>query len=42
MKTNIDCGFGVSIETIKSDSANIHNLKSFGNNISNLGVKQYE
>ena len=40
MKTNIDCGFGVSIETIKSDSANIHNLKSNNQNVINLGVRQ--
>jgi len=39
MKTNIDCGFGVSIETIENDFAKIYNLKSSGEGISTLGVK---
>jgi hypothetical protein len=40
MRTDIDCGFGVSIETINSDSAKIHNLKSNNKNIINLGVRE--
>jgi len=40
MRTQIDCGFGVSIETINNDSAKIHNLKSNNQNVINLGVRQ--
>jgi hypothetical protein len=40
MNNKIDCGFGVSIEVIDSDSAKIHNLKSNNNDIMNLGVRE--
>ena len=39
MRKEVDFGFGVSIETIESDSAKIHNLKSDKENISCLGVR---
>ena len=39
MRKQIDLGFGVSIETIDSDSVKIHNLKSNHDNVSNLGVR---
>lgn len=39
MRTQTDCGFGVSIEIIDSDSAKIHNLKSNKKDVSVLGVK---
>lgn len=41
-KETIDLGFGVSVERIASDSAEIHNLKSNGKGVSNLGVKFLE
>jgi len=42
MKETIDLGFGVSVERIVNDSAKIHNLKSDGKSIRNLGVKVLE
>lgn len=34
-----ELGFGVAIETIETDSAKIHNLKSNKNDVCNLGVR---
>ena len=39
MRKEVDFGFGVSIETIESESAKIHNLKSNNDNVSCLGVR---
>ena len=36
---NIDLGFGVSIEQRSNEYAQIHNLKSWGKDVSPLGVK---
>jgi len=36
---NVSLGFGVSIETRTNDEAKIHNLKSNGEGVSNLGVR---
>lgn len=41
-KTLIELGFGVSIETIKSFSADIYNLKSNKKDVMNLGVRLFE
>lgn len=38
----IDLGFGVSVETRTNDNAKIHNLKSNGKGVMNLGVRLYE
>lgn len=38
-KTTIDLGFGVSVERIVNNDTRIHNLKSDGNPVSNLGVR---
>jgi len=37
MRKEVDFGFGVSIETIESDSAKIHNLKSDKENVLKSG-----
>lgn len=39
MNKEIDCGFGVSIETRDNGFAKIHNLKSNNEDVMNLGVK---
>lgn len=40
MEKQINLGFGVSIEVIDNENAMIHNLKSNGEGVSNLGVRQ--
>lgn len=42
VKQIIDFGFGVAMERIVSDNSKIHNLKSDGKPVSNLGVRFYE
>ena len=39
VKTTIELGFGVSIERIVNNDTRIHNLKSDGKPVSNLGVR---
>ena len=39
---NISLGFGVSIEIRSNEQTKIHNLKSNGEGVSNLGVKFLE
>jgi len=36
---NIEIGFGVVVEVINNEHSKIHNLKSEGKSISNLGVR---
>ena len=37
---NINLGFGVILETRENESAKITNLKSWGEDVSNLGVRE--